>query len=113
MDAYTLAVLANFAADYGKDRAFTAQTMQLLLDARTEKDEQAWWSADETSVYATGASASVETTGLAVQALLKWGQASATARKALAYLASKKDSAGTWGTTQATIMALRALLLAT
>jgi hypothetical protein len=113
VDAYTLAVLANFAADYGKDREFTAQTMQLLLGARTEKDEQAWWNADETSVYATGASASVETTGLAVQALLKWGQASGIARKALTYLAAKKDSSGTWGTTQATIMALRALLLAT
>ena len=87
--------------------------MQMLLDARTEKDEQAWWSAEETSVYATGASASVETTGLAVQALLKWGQASGTARKAMTYLASKKDASGTWGTTQATIMALRALLLAT
>jgi A-macroglobulin TED domain/Alpha-2-macroglobulin family/MG2 domain/A-macroglobulin receptor binding domain/Alpha-2-macroglobulin bait region domain/Carboxypeptidase regulatory-like domain len=113
MDAYTLAVLANFAADYAKDRGFTSQTMQLLLEARTEKDEQAWWSADETSVYSTGVSARVETTGLAVQALLKWGQASGTARKALTYLAAKKDSSGTWGTTQATIMALRALLLAT
>jgi len=35
------------------------------------------------------------------------------ARKALTYLAAKKDASGTWGTTQATIMALRALLLAT
>jgi uncharacterized protein YfaS (alpha-2-macroglobulin family) len=118
MDTYTLAVLANFAADYkngdhGRDRDFTRQTMQLLLDARTEKDEQAWWSADETGVYARGESASVETTGLAAQALLKWGEASGTARKAMSYIASKKDAAGTWGTTQATIMALRALLLAT
>ncbi len=118
IDAYTLAVVANFAVDFGtgdreKDRNFTRQAMQLLLDARTEKDEQAWWSAEETGVYATGASASVETTGLAVQALLKWGEASGTARKALNYVASKKDAAGTWGTTQATIMALRALLLAT
>jgi len=122
MDAYTLAVVANFAADYGtggqgvsqgKDRDFTRQAMQLLLDARTEKDEQAWWNAEETSVYARGTSASVETTGLAVQALLKWGEASGTARKAMSYTASKKDAAGTWGTTQATIMALRALLLAT
>jgi len=113
MDAYTLAVLANFATDYGKDRDFARQAIQLLLDARTEKDDQAWWSAEETAVYATGASASVETTGLAVQALLKWGQALGTARKALSYLASKKDASGTWGTTQATIMALRALLLAT
>ena len=117
-DAYTLAVVANFAADYGtadhgKDRDFTRQAMQLLLDAHTEKDEQAWWSADETGVYATGASASVETTGLAVQALLKWGEASGTARKAMNYIASKKDASGAWGTTQATIMALRALLLST
>jgi uncharacterized protein YfaS (alpha-2-macroglobulin family) len=113
LDAYTLAVIANFAVDYGRDRDFTREVMQLLLDARTEKDEQAWWSADETSVYATGASATVETTGLAVQGLLKWGQASVTARKALSYIAVKKDSSGAWGTTQATIMALRALLLAT
>jgi hypothetical protein len=113
MDAYTLAVLANFAVDYGKDRDFTRQAMQLLLDARTEKDEQVWWSSEETGVYATGASASVETTGLAVQALLKWGEASNTARKAMTYIASKKDASGAWGTTQATIMALRALLLAT
>jgi len=55
----------------------------------------------------------VETTGLAVQALLKWGQAAAAATKALSYIASKKDASGTWGTTQATIMALRALLLST
>jgi len=112
-DNYTLAVLANFAADYAKDRDFTRQAMQLLLDARTEKDEQAWWTAEETSVYARGESASIETTGLAVQALLKWGQASETASKALRYIAAKKDASGTWGTTQATIMALRALLLST
>jgi uncharacterized protein YfaS (alpha-2-macroglobulin family) len=113
LDAYTLAVLANFAADYGKDRDFTRQAIELLLEARTEKDEQAWWSAEETGVFATGASASVETTGLAVQALLKWGGASGTAGKALNYIASKKDASGTWRTTQATIMALRALLLST
>src|SRR4029077_4550960 len=112
-DAYTLAVLANFAADYGKDRDLTRQAMQLLLDARTEKDDQAWWSADETGVYATGASASVETTGLAAQSLLKWGGAASTVRKAMTYIATKKDASGAWGTTQATIMALRALLLAT
>jgi uncharacterized protein YfaS (alpha-2-macroglobulin family) len=111
-DAYTLAVLANFAADYAKDRDLTRQAMQLLLDARTEKDQQAWWSAEETGVYATGTSASVETTGLAAQALLKWGGASGTARKAMTYISAKKDASGAWGTTQATIMALRALLLA-
>jgi uncharacterized protein YfaS (alpha-2-macroglobulin family) len=111
-DNYTLAVLANFAVDNGKGE-FANRAMQLLLDARTEKNDQAWWPAEETSVYATGESAAVETTGLALQAILKWGQDSGTARKALGYIAAKKDASGTWGTTQATIMALRALLLGT
>jgi uncharacterized protein YfaS (alpha-2-macroglobulin family) len=111
-DAYTLAIVANFSTDYGKDRDFTRKALQLLLDARTEKDEQAWWSADETGVYSTGASAIVETTALAVQALLKWGQAAGTSRKSLSYIVSRKQASGNWGTTQATIMALRALLLA-
>lgn len=109
-DAYTLAVLANFAAD-GKDEAFTKEVIRQLLDARIEHDNQVSWSAQETSMYATGVSASVETTGLAVQALLKSGSDSAVAEKALNYIVSKKDSSGTWGSTQATIMALRALLL--
>jgi uncharacterized protein YfaS (alpha-2-macroglobulin family) len=113
MDPYTLAVLANFAVDYGKDRAFTRQVMQQLLDAKTEKDDQAWWAAQETAVFARGDSAAIETTGLAAQALLKWGEASATAAKALHYLAAKKDANGAWMTTQATITALRAILLST
>jgi len=112
-DAYTLAVIANFAIDSGNDREFTSRAMRALLDARTEKDDQAWWTAEETGVYGRGASASIETTGLAVQALLKWGQGGGTAEKALRYIAAKKDASGTWGTTQATIMALRALLLST
>jgi len=112
-DTYTLAVIANFAVDYGKDREFTRRFMQALIDAGTEKEEQVSWIAEETGVYSTGQSAAIETTGLAAQALLKWGQASETVRKALNYLSSKKQASGNWGTTQATIMALRALLLAT
>ena len=111
-DAYTLAVVANFAVDGGKDREFARQAIELLLDARTEKGDQVFWSSEETGVYAAGTSAVVETTGLAVQGLLKWGQASGTVPKALAYITSKKDASGAWGSTQATIMALRALLVA-
>jgi uncharacterized protein YfaS (alpha-2-macroglobulin family) len=112
-DTYTLAVIANFAVDYGKDREFTRRSMQALIDARTEQGDLVLWKAEETGVYSTGQSAAIETTGLATQALLKWGQASETVRKALNYISSKKQAAGNWGTTQATIMALRALLLAT
>src|SRR5271163_3165804 len=115
-DTYTLAVIANFAADYSAKnetaRDFTRQAMQALIDARTEKDDQVFWTVEETGVYSTGASAAIETTGLATQALLKWGQASETVRKALNFISSKKEASGNWGTTQATIMALRSLLLA-
>jgi uncharacterized protein YfaS (alpha-2-macroglobulin family) len=111
-DTYTLAIIANFAADYNKDRDFTRQSMQGLLDARTEKDDQVSWTVEETGVYSTGSSAAIETTGLATQALLKWGQASETVRKALNFISFRKQASGNWGTTQATIMALRALLLA-
>jgi uncharacterized protein YfaS (alpha-2-macroglobulin family) len=110
-DAYTLAVLANFATDFHQDRGLIRQVVQQLVDARTEKDDQAWWTTEETAVYGRGASASVETTGLVLQALLKSGEAPAVARKALNYIAARKETSGTWGTTQATIMALRALLL--
>jgi len=112
-DPYTLAVIANFAADYGKDREFTRRSMQALVDARTEEGDQVSWNAEETGVYSTGQSAAIETTGLASQALLKWGQGAETVRKALNFISGKKQAAGNWGTTQATIMALRALVLAT
>jgi hypothetical protein len=64
---YRLAVLADLAADYGRDREFTQHAAQQFLGARTETDEQVWWTTDETGAYRTGASAAVETTGLAVQ----------------------------------------------
>ena len=114
-DAYSLAVLANFAVDdaNGKDHAFTERVMRMLLDVKTAQDDQVSWKAEQTGMYASGTSARVETTGLAVQALLKWGGEPAVAAKAMNYIVARKDSAGTWGTTQATIMALRALLLST
>ena len=64
---HTLAMIADIAADYGRDRGFTQHAVQQLSDARTEEDEQVWWTTDETGAYRTGASAAVETTGLAVQ----------------------------------------------
>jgi len=112
-DAYTLAVLANFAVDYSRDRAFADRMLRMLVDAKNEQNDQVLWKAAQTGMYGSGTSATVETTGLAVQALLKWGGEPAVAAKAMNYIVAKKDSAGTWGTTQATIMALRALLLST
>ena len=110
-DAYTLAVLANLAVE-GADSDFTQRVMRQLMEARQEKGDMVWWSSDSTGVYGSGESAQVETTGLAAQALLKSGESPEIARKALAWIVSKKGADGNWGTTQATIMALRALVMA-
>jgi len=112
MDAYTLAVAANFAVEDSKDSDFAHRAFEMLRDAATEKGDFLSWNAPETGVYATGDSAAVETTGLAVQAFLKAGGNSDLVRKALAWITSKKNGDGNWGTTQGTIMALRALVAA-
>jgi hypothetical protein len=112
VDAYTLAVLANFAVENQPRSELADRVLARLHDTANEKGEFAWWSAEETGVYATGESAAVETTGVALQALLKADQYPETARKALAWITSKKSGDGNWGTTQGTIVALRALLLA-
>jgi hypothetical protein len=110
MDAYTLAVVANFAVEDSKDSDLAHRVLEMLRDAAVEKGDTISWTAADTSVYATGDSAAVETTGLAVQAFLKAGGYSDAVGKALAWITSKKNGDGNWGTTQATIMALRALV---
>jgi len=112
LDAYTLAVLANFAVHDKADADWTHEILGRLMDAAHTEGDQLWWTSDETGVYATGNSAAVETTGLAVQALLIAGEQNGVARKALTWLLSKKNGDGNWGSTQATIMALRALVMA-
>jgi hypothetical protein len=111
-DAYTLAVIANFAADYARDRGWTDSSIQTLAAKATEDQTTAHWNQEgETPTSARNDSADLETTALAAQALLKSGQKSGLAKKALDYLTAKKDAMGNWQTTQATILALKAFAL--
>jgi uncharacterized protein YfaS (alpha-2-macroglobulin family) len=111
-DAYTLAVIANFAADYGKDKAWIDAAITALAAKASEGPKTAYWKQDgETPTSARETSADLETTALAVQALLKSGQKGGLAKKALDYLTEKKDAFGNWQTTQATILSLKAFLL--
>jgi len=111
-DAYTLAVIANFAADYGKDKAWIDAAINALAAKANEGPKTAFWKQEgETPTSARNDSADLETTALAAQALLKSGQKGGLAKKALDYLTEKKDSFGNWQTTQATILSLKAFLL--
>jgi len=111
-DNYTLAVIANFAADSGADRGWTDAAVSALASKANEGPKTAFWKQEgETPTSAREESADLETTALAVQALLKSGQRSALAKKGLDYLTEKKDALGNWQTTQATILSLKAFLL--
>jgi uncharacterized protein YfaS (alpha-2-macroglobulin family) len=111
-DAYTLAVIANFAADYGKDKAWVDGAINALAARATEGPKTAYWKQEgETPTSARETSADLETTALAAAALLKSGQKGGLAKKALDYLTEKKDALGNWQTTQATILSLKAFLL--
>src|SRR5207247_10721523 len=60
--------------------------------------------------YARGDSLTVETTALAALAMMKTGQFTNSVNASLIYLVKTKSSNGTWGSTQATILALKALV---
>ena len=111
-DAYTLAVIANFAADSGADKSWTDAAVNALASKANEGPKTAFWKQEgETPTSAREESADLETTALAVQALLKSGQKGGLAKKGLDYLTEKKDALGNWQTTQATILSLKAFLL--
>jgi uncharacterized protein YfaS (alpha-2-macroglobulin family) len=66
-----------------------------------------------TTFYGAGRSGSIETTALATLALLEHSHAPATTRGGLGWLIQQKDARGTWHSTQATVLALKALISGT
>ena len=86
------------------------------LLARVEDDGKlAWWSSGaDSSEYYYGqeepGTGNIEVTAMAVLALMKASRDPVVAAMAIDWMASKKDSFGNWGTTHATIQALRAFV---
>ena len=113
-DAYNLALAANALAAYDPEGSMTEAVIDRLYEARIEDGGTVYWQMGDASFMgATGESGSLETTALAVYALMKADAHPDAVSGALAYLIQGKDSWGTWGSTQATILTLKALLLAT
>lgn len=115
-DPYVLALVANalVAADRETGDAMSSAT-QAVLDrlagmAKTSDGGAYWSSQVATFMGGEGQSGSVETTALAAYALLRSDYDPQLSTAALTYLIQTKDSAGTWYTTQATVLALKALI---
>jgi len=112
-DAYGLALIANALAVYDPDHAMTRAVVDRLYGMRVEEGDSVYWKADLPSFMgATGDSGSMEATALAAIALMRANAYPEAVSGALAYLIQGKDSWGTWSTTQATILSLKAMLLA-
>jgi hypothetical protein len=82
----------------------------------SEDQRRVWWeqpATSRTTFYGSGRAGSIETTALAALALMQSPDYANTTRGALTWIAEQKDRFGTWQTTQATVLSLKALLAAT
>ncbi len=119
-DAYVLALTANalVAVDRAASGEGTVQidsSAQAALDrlaemAQSNDQAAAWSSGVATYMGSTGRSGSIETTALAALALLRANAHPQLANEALTWLVQQKDNFGTWYSTQATVLALKALI---
>jgi hypothetical protein len=120
-NAYILALAANALACWDAKDDSTHEVLVKVLKKLDEKKAERTFGKDrvmcypaggQSLTYARGDSLTVETTAMAVLAMQKNGQFTNACNNALAYLVKSKDPHGTWGSTQATILALKALVTA-
>ncbi len=118
-EPYSLSIVANAlvgadALSGGGDlSATTRQALEALLKLAKTRGEEMWWEAGVSGITnSSGRSADLEATGMAAIALIRSGLYGAQATQVLNYLIAAKDPHGTWHSTNATMLALRALTLA-
>ena len=110
-DPYTLALLGNLLAKRPAD-GLGRQVFARLWQARVRTARGIGFTAPaSTLTHGAGRSAEIETTALAALALLQRGAPARKVRPLLDTLVANKDSMGSWHSTQATILTLRAMIL--
>jgi type II secretory pathway pseudopilin PulG/5-hydroxyisourate hydrolase-like protein (transthyretin family) len=111
-NAYSRALAANAFLARDRNDSFGRELATQLKEAAVPgSGPTLHWSSDGYSVtYSHGAGMEVETTALSAMAIMKTGLWPESVKQALSWLSNEKSSCGTWGSTQATILAMRALL---
>ena len=112
-DVYSLAMMANAYAVAEPSSSRTQQLLDRLADAVTSEDGVTHWVYDGSSQNygGGGSSTSIEVTALAVMAFISSGTHSDLIGSSIGWMAGNKDSFGNWGTTHATILSLRAMVM--
>jgi len=111
-DSYILALVANALVAADPKGEATAQILDQLASLAVRDDKGAHWGGENTMMGGYGKTGSVESTALAAHALIRGGRNMPLAQDALSFIVKSKDSWGTWGSTQATIWSLKALMQA-
>ena len=113
-EAYTLAIACNALVAVDKNSDPAQKALGRLVDMKVEEDGKVHWPAGlSTITHSTGEGADVEATALAAYALIKSGRYTGIVTEALTWLIQAKSPNGIWPSTQATVVALKALLGAT
>jgi len=111
-DAYSLSFILNCCAHPDLRGTALKKVVSRLDDLKKEQGDQVWWEPGiATATHSHGPSANIETTALIATGLMKTETHLRLVTKALNYLIAQKDPRGTWHGTQATVLALRALLM--
>lgn len=105
-DPYMLAMMANAA--YNLKETSKADDAMKALTAKQEKDGS-FNGLTHSITYSQGQSLYIETTSIAIMAMLKSGKHAGEVTKAVQYLVSTRSGSGVFSSTQGTILALKAL----
>ena len=108
-DNYTLALAANIYANIG-EKAKSKDVIKELMSDIKESEKGAYLPSYVRDYYgSSGKYQNIQTTALASMALSKLNENTKNNTAFIDYLISAKNSYGNWGTTQATVLALKAI----
>jgi hypothetical protein len=106
-DAYVLALAAGTLLGSPGRKSEGIRAAARL--ARMQAADGAWRNADHSITRSGGLNLHIETTSLAVLALLRAGGHGGAVRRAVEWLNANRGGYGRWGATQATVLALKAM----
>ncbi|HUT31501.1 MAG TPA: MG2 domain-containing protein [Sedimentisphaerales bacterium] len=112
--AYTIALAANaLLAQNSRDTIGEQLVESLQARFEVENGTAHISTTGAGAMYSRGQCLDIETTALATLAMMKANRHPDTIKKALTWISQQKDQFGTWYSTQATILAMKALIAGT
>ena len=109
---YEKALAANAFLAHDRSDSFGLELVNQLRESSMMDNERRihWASKGQSMTYSHGSGMDTECTALCAMALMKSGTSPQSVKQALSWLSARKTQDGTWGSTQATVLAMRALL---